>query len=214
MNSDHHQTMLEPARHEWTFKRRGFVGGLVLTPPTLIAVSSRPLIQHGTPLDHAFDALAWTFLLAFFIFRIWARLYIGDRKEKQLQTEGPYSMTRNPLYFGSFCFALSASLFFKSLAMLIAVAVLGRVYLQFVIRSEERVLGSIFGEAFRDYCAQVPRLLPDPRLYHASELVTVSLAGLRREVRSLVVHMLLPFGALLVSHLRMQPWWPAWLFFP
>jgi protein-S-isoprenylcysteine O-methyltransferase Ste14 len=200
--------------HSWTFKRRGLLGGLVLLPFTFTAVLSRPRVPHGTPLDHAIDAIAWSFLLAFFVFRIWATLYIGDRKEEQLQTEGPYSMTRNPLYFGSFCFVLSVALFIKSATLLVAVALTTLIYARLVIRSEERVLEHKFGEAFRNYCAQTPRFFPDPRLYHAPEAVSTRLTGMRREIKRLIPHALLPFGALLVSHLRMQPWWPVIWHFP
>jgi len=214
LNHSSNELAPDPARHTLMFKRRGVVGGLLLFPFVLAVLLDRPLVPHGALLDHAFDAAAWMLFLAFFVFRIWATMYIGDRKDQQLQMEGPYSMTRNPLYLGSACFALSAAFFLKSFTLILAAALLGLIYRRFVIPSEERVLERKFGEDFRKYRARVPRLFPNPRLYHASESVPVRLAGMRREFKRLLPHALLPFGALLLAHLRSSPWWPACSVFP
>ena len=41
--------------------------------------------------------------------RAWASGHIS--KNERLATSGPYAHTRNPLYFGSFCFAFSLGFF-------------------------------------------------------------------------------------------------------
>lgn len=49
--------------------------------------------------------------------RLWSTLYIGSRKNQDLATRGPYSMTRNPLYFFSTIGAAGVGLMFGSLLM-------------------------------------------------------------------------------------------------
>jgi protein-S-isoprenylcysteine O-methyltransferase Ste14 len=82
------------------------------------------------------------------------------RKDSQLATAGPYSWTRNPLYFGSFL--LSAGFAIMS-ANWIAAAVLvipSLIIYPNVIRNEEGHLERLFPEDFRRYRQSVPRFFP------------------------------------------------------
>lgn len=74
-----------------------------------------------------------------------------------LVQQGPYRVTRNPMYLGMSAVYVGASMMFNSawtLAMLLVVIVVMR---RFVIRREERYLTSEFGDEYRDYCERVPR---------------------------------------------------------
>jgi protein-S-isoprenylcysteine O-methyltransferase Ste14 len=82
------------------------------------------------------------------------------RKDAQLATSGPYSLTRNPLYFGSF---LIAAGFAVMSANLIAAAFLmgpSAVIYPVVIRNEERHLDNLFKERFRSYKLTIPVFFP------------------------------------------------------
>lgn len=106
------------------------------------------------------NASAWTFFLLYVGIRIWATLFIGGNKDLQLQTDGPYSICRNPPYLGSFCFALALTCMLKSATFAAGVIVAFVVYLNFVVRAEEHFLGLRFGEQFANYCRRTPRFLP------------------------------------------------------
>jgi len=90
------------------------------------------------------------------------RLYSAGviRKDQQLQRTGAYALCRNPLYLGTLTMMLGFGLLsgYWSLALL-ALLVFGILYWQ-VIRLEEIWLIDIFGEAYRDYIRETPRLLP------------------------------------------------------
>jgi protein-S-isoprenylcysteine O-methyltransferase Ste14 len=90
--------------------------------------------------------------------RAWAAGHI--RKFETLATSGPYSFTRNPLYFGSFLlaagFAVAAGVWW--LAAIVAVLYLSIYYP--VMRVEEGDLRSKFRGEFKDYAANVPLFLP------------------------------------------------------
>lgn len=92
--------------------------------------------------------------------RIWAAGHL--EKWKRLAIGGPYRLTRNPLYLGSFLMGLgftlaSARVLLVSLFALLFIS----IYLP-VMRREERELNSAYGEEFRTYRRSVPLFFPVP----------------------------------------------------
>ncbi|HZR45742.1 MAG TPA: isoprenylcysteine carboxylmethyltransferase family protein [Candidatus Manganitrophaceae bacterium] len=196
------------------FKNRGKIG-VILFLPIVVAVSfSSPVVARGGLLDLFMDALGWLSFGLYLTFRIWATLYIGGRKDKELQTRGPYSVTRNPLYFGSLCFALSAAFFFKSLSFFLMICTMGVIYLTGVIRAEERFLEKKFGKAFRDFAQRTPRLFPAFSHYTSDDSVDAKMIAIKAEARRLWLAILLPISAEIIMYLRMTPWWPHWFTLP
>lgn len=100
------------------------------------------------------------------IFRIWGTAYIGSSVVKsnamhaqQVVTAGPYRRLRNPLYFGSFLFALAVAILMPpSGAIFVLVANFVQI-LRLILR-EESYLEAQRGEAYLAYKQQVPRLFP------------------------------------------------------
>lgn len=200
--------------HSFLFRKRGWIGVILLVPVGLAVSLSVPLIPHGSFWDNAFDFIGWLFFISYFVWRVWATMYVGSRKDIELQIDGPYSLTRNPLYLGSLCFALAAAFFFKSLLLILAVCAGSLIYLGWVIADEERFLERHFGEKYRDYRRRTPRLFPRFSGYRAGASVEVKLSGMRSEIKRLLPAAFLPFAALLIAHLRMAPWWPDWFTLP
>lgn len=192
------------------FKYRGLVGIICLFPIGTAIIFSSPLITEDTFLDLAMDALGWLCFVIYATFRIWATLYVGGRKGKELQTQGPYSITRNPLYFGSFCFALSASFFLKSILLPITTVIMIAVYSRWVIAAEEQVLLKTFGDAFSTYVQSTSRLLPRLSHYHATDFVEVNLKAMKTEAKRLWRAAAFPVIIEFVMHLRTASWWPHW----
>jgi protein-S-isoprenylcysteine O-methyltransferase Ste14 len=84
------------------------------------------------------------------------------RKNKELAQDGPYAMTRNPLYVGSFIAGCGVSVMggHPVLAIIFVVAYLA-VYHQ-IIFNEEKHLLKLFPEQLPAYMAAVPRFFPNP----------------------------------------------------
>lgn len=196
------------------FRNRGRIGILLLFPVGMAVVFSNPTITKNTPLHFLLNTLAWLLFGTYIFFRVWATIYVGGRKDSALQTEGPYSITRNPLYFGSLCFGLSAACFLTSVSLVGTLAAVWFIYVRQVIKAEERFLESRFGETFRVYCRRTPRLIPSPSLYRSSDSLNVKLKALRIEGRRLLGAMLLPISAEIIMHLRAASWWPHWFRLP
>ena len=107
------------------------------------------------------------------LLRAWAAGHI--RKNAQLATSGPYALTRNPLYLGSFLLGLGftiaagqprllggawATLFFGGL---FAALFLG-IYLP-VMRVEAATLAELFGDEYAAYARSVPLFFPRLTVY-------------------------------------------------
>ena len=118
--------------------------------------------------------------------RLWCSLYISGYKQAHLITTGPYSISRNPLYFFSLLGFAGIGLATETLTF--AALMVGATLLAYpaVIRSEERVLREKFGAAFDEYCARTPRLLPDFSRFVEPETWTVSPPIFRRSMGEVV----------------------------
>lgn len=113
---------------------------------------------------------------------IWCALYIAGYKNEGLIDTGLYSMTRNPLYFFSCCGAVGAGLCTESAVLTAVIAAVFALMYPKVIQAEEAQLTDIFGDAFRDYMARVPRFWPKLSLFREPEAYTVTPRVFRREV--------------------------------
>ncbi len=105
--------------------------------------------------------------------RTWASLYIGGRKIDELVTTGPYSATRNPLYFFSFLGAAGAGAQAGSIVLALICGVLAYVVFYIVVLQEEKLLLQRYGEPYRAFMAKVPRFLPNPSLWKDEPTLTI-----------------------------------------
>jgi len=122
-------------------------------------------------------------------------IYRGH-KGKTLVCEGPSSLCRNPLYFGTFLVTLSIPAFLHSLIFAIGVAAASSVYLWTTVRAEEGVLRQRLGEEYAEYCRRVPRFWPKLWGIRTSPRIEVDVRSLRIEALRwalipLVVHLAL-----------------------
>jgi protein-S-isoprenylcysteine O-methyltransferase Ste14 len=105
--------------------------------------------------------------------RTWASLYIGGRKIEQLVTDGPYSVTRNPLYFFSIIGTIGAGAQLGSIVVATVFGALGWAVFYVVTLQEERLMAKRHDVAFTNYMASVPRFIPNPRLWHDKPTLTI-----------------------------------------
>ena len=175
---------------------------------------STPVFNFSVAIDLIIDLLAWLLFLIYAFVRVWATLYIGGRKEKELVTEGPYALCRNPLYLGSLCFGASFGLFLDSAVVLGGVIILAIAYRFLVVPSEESVLRERFGDQFDRYVSRTPFLLMRPRFLSADRTLSVSTKAIRAEMKRLFLASCAIFAAFSLCWLRMQPWWPHYFKLP
>ena len=114
--------------------------------------------------DPSWQSLAIGGSIAFLglMVRAWATGYL--RKNDRLAVRGPYALTRNPLYFGSFLIGIGFSLAGRDLHILVIFLVCFAVLYGTAMQREIETLKSLFAEEYSSYQKQVPLFFPRLRL--------------------------------------------------
>ena len=82
-----------------------------------------------------------------------------DNPPTRIVTEGPYRLTRNPMYLGHLIFTLGLAVTFRSWVAL-AVLVLRAIWFHRRVVADEARLAERFGAEYTDYKARVKRWVP------------------------------------------------------
>lgn len=93
--------------------------------------------------------------------RLWCSLYISGYKDTELITTGPYSVSRNPLYFFSFLGFAGIGFATETVTLGVTLPLIVGLGYPAVVRREEEDLRAKFGAVFEAYCARTPRFFPD-----------------------------------------------------
>lgn len=148
--------------------------GLIPWPPVIyVAAIAASLVLHalyplpwlGSPMSDILVAVGWLALLAmaalfFTAFRAMARAKTPinpNAQPEHLVTEGPFGITRNPIYLANTLLLIGVGLvsgitWFLPLALIAAFATK-----KAAIDKEERWLADKFGKRYRDYAKRVRR---------------------------------------------------------
>jgi protein-S-isoprenylcysteine O-methyltransferase Ste14 len=136
----------------------------------LFLATTRPTTLLGHALLPPAEWQAWVGLALTFLglaFAIWARFTLGKlwsgnvtlKADHRLVQEGPYKITRHPIYTGLLLALLGTALARDTLAVALGFLCLtGTIVLK--LRQEERLLAQYFGPAFDDYRHRVRTLVP------------------------------------------------------
>ena len=120
------------------------------------------LYAQNRILDNIFDCLGLILILEGNFFRMAARGHKKSFSQKgnSLVTTGPYMLSRNPMYLGSFLIGSGFVLLVWPWWCLPIFAGLFYVRFNKQILKEEEHLQKHFGDQYRQYCDKVPRLFP------------------------------------------------------
>lgn len=160
--------------------RKRSLGFARWTIPVLVAwlVARRRLGIGAVSLHHEPEVIriaGAVVLVASTGFAVWARLALGtmwssDPVAKEghvLHTDGPYAVTRHPIYTGLLGMLLGTALALDFGAW-VYVLVLVAVYFELKIRSEEQLMREAFPDAYEEYRRRVPQLIPGLHLLSPS----------------------------------------------
>lgn len=154
--------------------------GLALT------AMNRPLAPLPGHLDSVLYVLGAVMFCAGAAIRIWAAAYICARKSVDVVTTGPYSLCRNPLYWGTLLMVAAFPLLIKSPLLAVTMLPIILLYLFAVVPVEEAVMQSRHGATYTAYCQSVSRWWPSLRGFVKGEPLGRQSIGFYRECHRLV----------------------------
>jgi protein-S-isoprenylcysteine O-methyltransferase Ste14 len=107
------------------------------------------------------------------LFSVWARVHLGRnwsgtvtvKEDHELVRDGPYRYVRHPIYTGLLLAFVGCAIARDEWRGLLGVAI---IYAGFwrKLKVEERWMTEQFGDAYRNFCAEVPALIPNPFRRH------------------------------------------------
>ncbi len=147
-------------------RKRAKFNGLFLFFILIAIFFLRPSILFANIfINHLFEIFG--LILSFFgqIIRISARGYKAESSGQSslLLTDGPYAVSRNPMYFGTFLIGFGVCLIYGNIWLFLLFLLLFTLRYYFIISSEEKKLHPIFEKDYEVYLHRVPIFLPSFR---------------------------------------------------
>lgn len=141
---------------------------------------------------HALQLSGFALLTLGALGRVWCAGYVSGNKTHTIVSTGPYSISRNPLYFFSLLAFLGVGLTCGSLVLS---GVFGLIFFGThwpKILKEERKLKRLHGAEYERYLAKVPRFVPRILSYKAPRtLSTISPVAFDRALRDSLLILLI-----------------------
>ncbi len=144
--------------------------GIVLFAGVVWFISHRfwSLLTFDTPWLRVIGIIC---LLLSTAFTLWARWVLGTmwsssavaKASHELRTDGPYRITRHPIYTGMLGM-LFGTMLMSGLGPYLFIFLLGIVIFEFKLHLEERLMTETFGEQYVQYKRRVPQLIPGLKL--------------------------------------------------
>lgn len=152
-------------------RRKQFAAGAGLLL-LLVTLFTEAIWVSGSFTHEALEILGFGLILLCMVGRTWCSLYIGGRKKKLLVDQGPYSLSRNPLYLFSVLGSAGVGLQAGNLVSGLIFGLFVFALFSAVILQEENFLKTKFSAEFAAYATEVPRWGPRFSNWHTdAELV-------------------------------------------
>jgi protein-S-isoprenylcysteine O-methyltransferase Ste14 len=141
-------------------RKRVVAPKLLFVPLFCIALVSHHIWNEDGVADVSMEIAALALVAIAATGRIWASAFISGKKDRELVTNGPYAIVRNPLYLFSMLGFIGAGLAFEQITFVVLFAAVFFATHLPTIFAEERFLHDKFGDQFDEYVKRVPRLIP------------------------------------------------------
>ena len=193
---------LKPAMKVFEQRKRLIVVQVTAVVAIVLLLFTKPFLGEGSDGHEFVETLGVGFVLVCFIGRLWSTLYVGGKKNAELISAGPFSVTQNPLYFFSTVGATGVGLMYGSVLAAAGLGLASFVVFRVTARKEAAFLLGKFGPAYSAYTERTPLFWPNPLLYNDQVERQFSTRTLKRTFRDGLYFLALFPIIELAEHLR------------
>ncbi len=175
---------------------------------------SQPMLDAGKFPRECMLWLGYALVIFGAFGRVYASAFIGGRKNDEVVRVGVFSVVRNPLYVFSFIAVVGIGLQSGMLLVLAALVAVFVLYYPLVVAKEEAFLTHKFGEPYEKYTREVPRWLPNIRLWNEPEQMDCKPKFIRHTIQDAFIFFLPMPAFALINALQASGVLPIWLSLP
>ncbi len=161
-------------------KKRLYVVQAGAAAVAVMVLLSDPAWEETLGVREYIEMTGLSLVLICILGRLWSILYVGSKKNIELVTSGPYSMTRNPLYFSSTVGAAGIGLMFGSVLAALALGLIAFLVFTVTASGEATFLKAKFGAQYDVYARKTPLFWPNPMRFSDVSEQEFSPMALRR----------------------------------
>ena len=200
-------TPMANVKKSFAYRARLWMTGVSMGVGIALAILNPPLAPLSPPAEWGLEIMGWAVFFAGSAIRVWASSYICARKSRDVVCTGPYSICRNPLYWGTFFMVAAFPLLMRSPVMAAAMVPPILLYLFAVVPAEEAVMSSRHGAEYAGYYSTVSRWWPNLFGYVKGEALDSHTDGYLGECSRLGWWLALAVGLDVLFHFANASWW-------
>lgn len=171
---------LKPVSKAFVQRKRLIFVRVAAVLAVLLLFLAKPALAEGSNGHETLEFFGFCLVLACVAGRLWSILYVGGKKNEELVSTGPFSMSQNPLYFFSTLGAVGIGLLYGSAFAALALGLASFLIFRVTARKEAEYLLGKFGPAYLAYIKRTPRFWPNPLLYRDNDELQFSTRALKR----------------------------------
>jgi len=194
-------------KRSFAYRARLWMTGVSLGVGVFLAMATRPLAPFSAPVEWTLELLGWAVFFSGAVIRVWSSSHICARKSRDVVRTGPYSVCRNPLYWGTFLMVAAFPLLLRSPILAVCMLPPILLYLLAVVPVEEAVMASRHGDNYASYCRSVSRWWPNFLGYVKGEPLGCQTTGYRRECLGLIWWLGFAIGLDFLFLFENAAWW-------
>jgi protein-S-isoprenylcysteine O-methyltransferase Ste14 len=171
---------LKPVSKAFVQRKRLIFVRVAAVLAVLLLFLAKPALTEGSESHEALEFFGFCLVLVCVAGRLWSILYVGGKKNEELVSTGPFSMSQNPLYFFSTVGAVGIGLLYGSAFAALALGLASFLIFRVTARKEAEYLLGKFGPVYLAYIKRTPRFWPNPLLYRDNDELQFSTRALKR----------------------------------